>query len=81
LKAEEERKRLQLPPRIEEVIDYEETVLLKEFGQPPKSKLKKKREFVTEEYCFAFSTLSKPEKTELYSQQIDTIKKLIDGTM
>lgn len=83
VRAEEERYKLQLPARIDEVLEYEETVIRKDYDKvsKDKSKAKKRKEFLTEEYTNAFSTLSRQEKVELYCSKIETLKKLMNGTL
>lgn len=83
VRAEEERFKLQLPSRIDEVLEHEETVIRKDYDKvsKDKAKVKKRREFLTEEYINAFATLSRQEKVELYCSKIEILKKLISGTL
>lgn len=52
VKAEDERTKLKLTARIEEVLEFEETVLRKEYDKvsKDKAKTKRRREYLTQEY-------------------------------
>jgi hypothetical protein len=83
VKAEDERNKLKLTTRIDELLEYEETVIRKDYDKvsKDKSKVKNKREYLTEEYETAFTALSRQEKVEHYKNKVDTLIKLLNGTL
>lgn len=72
---------MKLTPVIEEQLEFEETLIKKQFDKNYHKEKKKKRIHLTDQFADAFEELNKTERIQLFCNQIAILKKVFENQL